>query len=381
MMKWVRGELDRRRTAPGPHRRTVVLIDGLAALRDEYQDYEGLQLLDGLYRAYADGPEVGLWFAAATTRAKAIPSAMEEVTTQKWLFKLADPYDYSASGIRPAEAPAGVPGRCILAETHLQTHVATPGAGLAAAISQVCERWGNPVAKPGVVGQLPELATVAQLGVAAQLGAEPWHIPVGIRESDLGVGFLELYEGEHVLVAGPVRSGKSTTLLALAEVLRAGAVADGRPLQLWGIANRRSPLATADALLDRIAVGVEDVPAMMAAARMQTGRVVILIDDAEKVDDSDQSIIGLLGANLPHVHVIAAGRSDDLRTLYSHWTKVLRKARCGILLRPDPDYDAELLGAPVPRKPPVALAPGRGYQCVGGQATFVQCASPTGPVA
>ena len=55
-MEHLRGELDRRRTAPGPHRRTVVLIDGLAALRDEYDDFEGIKLLDGLYRAYADGP-------------------------------------------------------------------------------------------------------------------------------------------------------------------------------------------------------------------------------------------------------------------------------------------------------------------------------------
>ena len=106
LLKFVRAELDRRRATPGPHRRTVVLIDGLAALKDEYDDFEGIKLLEGLYRAYSDGPEVGLWCAATTTRAKAVPSAMDEVTTQKWLFRLADQYDYAAAGV-PAEVRAG----------------------------------------------------------------------------------------------------------------------------------------------------------------------------------------------------------------------------------------------------------------------------------
>lgn len=376
LLKWARAELDRRRTTPGPHRRTVVLIDGLAALRDEYTDFEGLELLSGLYRAYADGPEVGLWFATATSRAKAIPGAMEEVTTQKWLFRLADAYDYAASGIRPAEAPAHVAGRCVLAETHLQTHVATPGQPLAAAVAEVSARWGQPARKADVVGQLPESVSVTELGATAALTHEPTRIPVGIRESDLSVGYLELYEGEHALIAGPARSGKSTTLLALAEAVKTGD-SGGVPVQLWAVGNRRSPLG-ASTLFDRVATGPEDIPALVAAARMQKGRVVVMIDDAERLEDSDASISGLIAANLPGLHLIVAGRSDDLRTMYSHWTKLVRKSRSGLLLLPNPDYDGELLGAAVPRKPPVAMSPGRGYLCTGGASSFVQCASPSG---
>ncbi len=44
LMKHLRAELDRRRATPGPHRKTVVLVDGLAALRDEYDDFEGIKL-------------------------------------------------------------------------------------------------------------------------------------------------------------------------------------------------------------------------------------------------------------------------------------------------------------------------------------------------
>ena len=45
-------------------------------------------------------------FAVSTTRAKAVPSAMNEVTLQKWLFRLADDYDYSSLGVRGKEIPA-----------------------------------------------------------------------------------------------------------------------------------------------------------------------------------------------------------------------------------------------------------------------------------
>ena len=74
--------------------------------------------------------------------------------------------------------------------------------------------------------------------------------------------------------------------------------------------------------------------------------------------------------------MIAAGRSADLRTLYSHWTKTVRKARCGVLLQPDVDYDGELLGVTLPRRAPVALTTGRGYACVGGAVRLVQTISP-----
>lgn len=103
-LKFIRAELDRRRAVGGQHRRMVILVDGLGVLRDEYDDFEGLKLLDGFYRVYADGPEVGIWTAIATARAKGVPSAIEEVTTQRWLFRLADPYDYSSSGV-PASSP------------------------------------------------------------------------------------------------------------------------------------------------------------------------------------------------------------------------------------------------------------------------------------
>nr|WP_237686739.1 FtsK/SpoIIIE domain-containing protein [Arthrobacter jiangjiafuii] len=364
--------LESRRADPGNHRRTVVLLDGLASLRDEFQDFEGQQLLDLLYRAYADGPALGLSFAVSTTRAKAIPTAMNEVTLQRWLFRLADTYDYSSLGVRGKQIPAELPGRCVDPRTKLQMHVATPAVGVEAAVEQVRQSWAHAPAKTSAIRRLPTDVTLAELGVEPRLAAEPWLVPVGMREADFAPAFLEIYEGEHVLVAGPARSGKSTLLLALATALRGAASAQG-PAQVWGICDRRSPLASAD--LDRVAVGADEVPAMLASLRLERGPVFLLVDDAERMDDADQSLAGVVSSGQPGLCVIAAGRAADLRSLYSHWTKTLRKSRLGVLLQPDVDYDGDLLGATLPRKAPVAITTGRGYIGVGGQMSLIQSIS------
>ena len=362
-------ELERRRAAPGGRRRTVVLLDGLASLRDDFQDFEGQELLSLLYRAYADGPAMGLCFAVSTTRAKAVPSAMNEVTLQKWLFRLADSYDYSSLGVRGKAIPAALPGRCVDPRTSLQMHVATPGVGIDAAVERIRQRWSHVPGKTSAIRRLPSSITVTELGVMPQLQSEPWLIPLGMNEADLSTAFLEVYEGEHVLIAGPARSGKSTLLLALATSLR-GTSSHCGPAQVWGICDRRSPLATAE--LDRVAVGAENIPALLASLRLERGPVFLLIDDGERFDDADLSIAGVVGSGQPGLCIIATGRAADLRGLYSHWTKALRKSRLGVMLQPDANYDGELLGVTLPRQTPVAMTVGRGYLSVGGQVALIQ---------
>lgn len=371
LITYLRNELDRRRASVEPERPILFLLDGLAALRDEFQDFDGQAVLDTLYRVYADGPDVGIHTAVSTTRVRVLPGAMDEVTTQRWLFRLADRYDYASSGLKAHHIPAQVPGRAVGTETMLQTHVATPAVGLEAAVDAVRAAWPDAPAKVSVVRSLPDAVALAELD-PPRLASEPWQIPLGLREADLSTGFLEMYEGEHALIAGPARSGKSTVLLGLAQTLRDQQVG-GAPLQVWGLCSKRSPLQHAD--LTQVSVGADDIAALVASARIHRGQIILLIDDAEQFEDTDKSLEGLLA--LPHVRVFAAGRSDDLRSLYSHWTKTLRKARCGLLLQPNIDYDGDLLGVRLPRKSLVAMTPGRGYVCASGTAALVQAALPS----
>lgn len=371
LLKYIREEFDRRSSSSTPHRKLLVLIDGMATLREEYQDYTGQPLLEGLYRAYADGVDVGIHIVVATTRAKTIPPAMDEVTTQKWLFKLADQYDYANSGLRREDAPLGGPGRAVLTETKLQTHVATPATPLPEAVAQVAARYPDPQAKQSVVGKLPESVTPKELKTTAVIAGEPWQLPVGIRESDLQPHCLELFEGEHAIVAGPARSGKSSVLLAIAE----GARAASPELKVFGLCTRRSPLTSAG--LDLVADSPDAVAPVIAAIRLERGPVLLLVDDAERFADTDKTLGSLVEGSPPNLHIVASGRSDELRSLYNHWTKTMRKSRCGILLQPNVDFDGELLGAQLPRRAPVRISTGRGYACSGGTVELIQAVQPS----
>lgn len=371
LLRYLKAELDVRLSDPlQPRRRIIVLIDGLATLREEYDDYEAMALLESFYQAWGKGPDVGIHMAASTTRAKAVPSQIEEVTTQKWLFRLADPYDYAIAGIKRENIPPALAGRCVVSGTGHHTHVATTLLPLGEAVQAVSSAWTGAGPKLPVVAALPTQAVASGLDAISRVGTDPWLIPVGVRESDLCPAVLEVYEGEHILVSGPARSGKSTCLLAVAEKLVLDGQRTGVPVEVWGIAGRRSPLLQ-HCLLNQSASHA-DMAGLLALARVTHKPTVLLIDDAEQLDDTDQMLSTLIKTVNPHLVMIVAGRSDELRSQYGHWTAKIRKSRLGVLLQPNVDFDGELLGVSLPRRTPVQMSTARGYACQGGQRQLIQ---------
>ncbi|KUL25129.1 FtsK/SpoIIIE domain-containing protein [Actinoplanes awajinensis] len=366
LIRHLRAELDRRRTAAtGPRRTIVVLIDNLAAMRAEFDDVEGLAVLDLLTRLYADGTAAGITFAVTADRFSTVPPAWTSVTTQRWLFRLPDPYDYVAAGLTRKDVPARVPGRMVTLPAALQAQVGRPTPSPAAMVAAVAAKYPDAPVLAARIGVLPAAVAAADLPPPS-LAGEPWRLPVGIRESDLEAAQLVLYEGDHALITGPARSGKSSTLLSLAAVLRGRA-------HLAATGGRRSPLRES-ADLDRFAAAGGAATAMLADLRTVDGPAVLFIDDAEGFDDTDSAIAGLLSAGRPDLHVIVAGRSDALRTLYGHWTQTVRRSKVGLLLRPNVDLDGDLLGVTLPRRAPVRLGPGRGYLIHNGEWDIVQAA-------
>ncbi|GAA4602723.1 S-DNA-T family DNA segregation ATPase FtsK/SpoIIIE [Actinoplanes octamycinicus] len=366
LIRHLRAELDRRRTAPGGPRRTIiVLIDNLAAMRAEFDDIEGLTVLDTLTRLYGDGTAAGIGFAVTADRFSTVPPAWTSVTTQRWLFRLPDPYDYVQAGLGRKDVPARLPGRMVTLPEGLQAQVGRPSPGPAAMVAAVAAKYPDAVIRAARIGVLPTSVLAGDLPPPA-LDDEPWRLPVGIRESDLEAARLVLYEGDHALIAGPARCGKSTVLLSLAAVLRGRA-------HLAGTGGRRSPLRDC-ADLDRFAPAGGAAAALLADLRTVDGPAVLFIDDAEGFDDADGAIAGLLSAGRPELHVVVAGRADALRSLYGHWTQTIRRSKAGLLLRPNIDLDGDLLGVTLPRRAPVRLGVGRGYLIHNGEWDIVQAA-------
>ena len=366
-------ELERRRSNPANTRKLIILIDGYGTLRDEFMEYTGTDYLGAFHRVYSEGPALGMHFMMATSRLKGIPAVVSDVTQQRWLFHLSDSYDYTTYRIRGTDIPAAVPGRCVDSDTIRQIQVAIPQMSLDDAVQQVVQRWGM-VDKPDVIGQLPSLVHRSQLGVEPVIGGENWIIPVGIAEHNLKPIAFELYEGESALIGGSPRSGKSTLLQAIADSVMKQRDRGETNAQVWVMCSRRSPLAHRD--FDRKATTPQDINSLAAELEITEEPVLLLIDDAERIDDADQGIANLLKAESPFVRVIASGKPGELRTMYSHWTKAVRKSRTGVLLQPHIDYDGDMFSMTLPRRAPVTLTTGRGYVVLGGSAVLAQTMCP-----
>lgn len=375
LLRRLRAELDRRRAPVVDLPRTgavppriVLLLDNLAAMRAAYDDVEGLDLMDLLARVHADGPEVGICVAISADRPGAVPLPLSSVTTQKWLFRLADAFDYSAAGLSRNELPAPVPGRAVLTPSRLQAQIGLPAPGM---VAQIAARWAGVPRRVEPVGVLPSRVSYADLGRPARRLEGVWSVPLGIAEADLSVAELALYEGDAVLVAGPARSGKTGVLWTLAQALREGG------MQVLATGGRRSPLAGCPAVHRWVTAGeLADVARVL---QHPDGPTVLLVDDAEAVDDAGGALDALVASPVPDLFVVASGRPDALRTAYGHWTARVRRSGTGLLLRPAIDVDGDLLGASLPRRAPVALTVARGYVVCDAAVTLVQAATPPGP--
>ncbi|HEY1282267.1 MAG TPA: FtsK/SpoIIIE domain-containing protein, partial [Acidimicrobiales bacterium] len=355
LVRRLRCELDRRRSTAPPNGPDVVLfVDGLEALRSRFDDAAGYEVLDALDAVIQDGPDVSIRMVATADRAGAVPAALLAAVGDRWIFRLADPADARSFGLAPARLAGLPPGRAVMARRGLELHVARP-ASVVAAVAAIDDQW-NGGGGPLPIGVLPPVVPAASLPVPSTAG-HPWSLPIALADADLQPAPLVLHGGDHVLVAGRARTGRSSALAVIAGTIRR-AMPDA---VIGAVAFRPSPLCD-----------VADIVATDAGALGQLAAAsIVLVDDAELVTDD-----GTLAAVLARVdrHLVAAVHPDVLRSSFGHWAHAVRRSRLGVVLQPDVDVDGDLLGAVLPRRQVVPTRPGCGYLVVDGRAELVQLA-------
>lgn len=355
LIRYLRDEVERRRSAGRVNPRIVTCIDGIGPFLAEHDGLDGTEVADAFRRVFAEGPAVGVDFVVTADRVGSLPLRLSSLVSQKVLFRMADASDYATIGLRPAQLPRFVPGRAVHSDGNRIVQVAEPG------------DWstirGNRVARQ--IGTLPTELPAVSLP-KAQLGS-PSRIPLGVADDDLDVAWLSLHDGDHVLVAGPPRSGKTAALATFADVVRRADPA----CVLMGICEPRSALQRVDAF---DAVGTfEELEHIVVAAPTDDRRWYVLVDDATAVEDGGALTATLRGTR-PGLHVIAAARTDDVRAAYGHWLRLVRQSRIGVLLQPDLAADGDLVGVRLPRRVSVPLVPGRGFLVSEGSAALVHLA-------
>jgi S-DNA-T family DNA segregation ATPase FtsK/SpoIIIE len=162
----------------------------------------------------------------------------------------------------------------------------------------------------------------------------PIELPIGLGADDLEPAVLYVPAGDHVFIGGAARTGRSTALRQV-EVAWGRLHAGGTVVHV----DRRRRITSAD--LEHI-----DDPRP----------VLIVVDDAERVDDPNGSLGTLLGR--PGVTFAVAARPDALRVAYGHWAREVARSRCGLIMTSMGDVDGEVLGAVLPRRSTIPARPG-----------------------
>ncbi len=371
LLRMLRGEVERRREL-APEARAdeplvVLLLDGVGTFLGEHEGPASQELVDDFRRVFQDGPTVGVVAVVSGDRPAALPLRLGALVDQRLLLRHADPTDLSVVGLRPDRLPTFVPGRGIDASTRLVSQVARPD--LAAVVAAARDRHPRPARPPAPVAALPTQVRVTELGAAPAAGP-PVRLPLGLADHDLGPASLVLHAGDHVVVSGPPRSGRSSLLQLISAQLRL-ALPDA--VQVAVCDAQRSPLHGWPSL--DASGSVSGLATALRAGLAHDRPWLVLVDDAPMVEDPDGLLASLFGAR-PDLHVVVSGRAGDLRSGYGHWSRPARSSRTGVLLQPDLATDGDVLGARLPRRVTTPLVPGRGFLVQGGDPLLLQVALP-----
>ncbi|MFC0198514.1 type VII secretion protein EccCa [Microbacterium arthrosphaerae] len=207
----------RRRHADGrlpelPSADVVLLVDGLGALRTDFEDLE-----QPLSQLLERGGSFGIHVVVTLSRWSELRLNLQGLVGTRLELKLNDPADSQIARKLSSTLRADEPGR-VLTDEKLFAQVALPllgevdDADIGEALEQIARdsaaRWGGPGAAP--IRLLPEDLSPTELPDALD---EPDEIPLGLRQDSMQTVALDLVTRDpHLLVLGDSRCGKTTAL-------------------------------------------------------------------------------------------------------------------------------------------------------------------------
>ena len=349
---------------------SLVVIDGLATLRAELDTAERTREHDALVRLVGGtSGRGGAVVAIGAEDAASLPSWALARCGHRWLMRVHDHHhhDAVALGLPAGSAPPDVAGRAIAV-----------GFADAEAVEVQFVRMPAPPVAHGVtpappVGVLPTSCASSALPRPRRTTDE-WRCPVGVGFDALAPHRITVPDGEHVVVLGPPRSGRSSALVRL---VLAWLDTPGDEPWVGVLAPRRSPLRDLGSSGVHLALDVRDLLDGMP----HDGRPgLVVVDDAELVDDVDGRLAALATSRRPGVVVALAGRGESLRAAYGHWSAAVRRSRRGILMAGCHETDGDLLGVVLPRRMPLPPRPGLAHVVEDGDVCLVQLALDAVPI-
>ncbi|WP_316773758.1 FtsK/SpoIIIE domain-containing protein [Streptomyces sasae] len=341
-----------------PH--IVLLLDRWEGWLPTLGELNHGDLTDKIMVMMREGASVGIHLVLTGDR-QILAGRISSLTEDKYGLRLADRADFSMLDINSRKVPEEIPpGRAFRSETAAETQFAllaadTTGQGQAAAIGAIGEdadvrdaqvpRSRRPFRVDVLPGRISFEEAWAMRDPAAT-SSRLWAL-VGVGGDELTAFGPDLSQGVPAFViGGPAKSGRSTTLLGFARSYLANGV------RIVVAAPRQSPLRELEGQDGVVKVFTgrdvdEDELEEIVNTATPADPIVVLVDDAEVLDDCDaEDVFKRIverGAE-EGLAVVIAGDEDEICDGFSGWQVDAKKARRGILLSPQESGSGELIG-------------------------------------
>ncbi|WP_053760493.1 FtsK/SpoIIIE domain-containing protein [Streptomyces sp. AS58] len=363
-----------------PH--IVLLLDRWEGWLPTLGEYDHGDLTDRLMAMMREGASVGIHVVITGDR-QVLAGRISSLTEDKYGLRLADRGDFSMLDINSRKVPEEIPpGRAFRNETATETQFAlldadTSGQGQAAALVAIGESAAARDAdvprsrRPFRVDVLPNRISFADAYAMRdpETSGSPLWALVGVGGDELTAFGPDLAEGVPAfVVGGPAKSGRSTVLLNFARSYLA------RGVRLVIAAPRPSPLRELEGQegVLRVFTGRDiDEDELEEAIKPASPEqpVVVLVDDAEVLDDCDAEDVFkriLQSGTEDGVAFVIAGDEEEICDGFSGWQVDAKKARRGVLLSPQETSSGELIGIRTTRSMVGGpIAPGKGMLHLG----------------
>ena len=356
--------------------RILLLLDGFGGFRQNYEVGPYSKWYDVLGNIAADGRQVGVHLVLTVDRPGAVPPALSSLVQSRLVLRLAKVEDLSMLNVPvdalPDDSP---PGRGFYQDREVQIAVLGGDPNVAAQAKQMelfaatLRRGGMAEAAP--IGSLPESVLLSSLPTS--VGQAP---TLGLGDESLApVGFA--HEGV-ILVAGPQRSGRTTTVATLVTSYMAWRPSAKAVL----FTGKNSPLLTLRSWTN-VAKSADEAAKLageLAESLAQDGAaptIIVLENVAEFLNGSaDTPLQSVIKDCRDYGHLVIAEGENS--TVGGTWGLLggVKAARQGIVLQPDQMDGDTLLRTPFPRVNRSEFPPGRGFYVSGGKVERVQVALP-----
>ena len=403
---------DYRRATGDPLPAVVTVLDNYDAFARSYPEAE-----DALAEIVREGGNLGLHLILTATSPSRVKGWVSNNVNLAVALQLADRGDYSlAVGRTQGLEPAPLPGRGLVEGTPpLEFQTALPVAGatsperataLKALVDDLARAWPGP--RPRPIATLPQV--VPYCGLVPPGDAWPpapadgsLAVPVGLDVEDLAPFPIDLCDGPHFLITGPVESGKTTFLqtwlLGLAERFPPQRVqlylVDLRRVGLYplqGLGHVRAYVEDDDRL-GQVLADLEQELRRRRLAQDQARRsgertwlasepaLVLAIDDADLLGSaaqpaSKERLEKMLQERNLGFYVLLAGPVSYLAGAFEGVFRAIKELQTGVLLGTSDHTDLQVLSLRLPpSEAGKSLPAGQGYYTRRGRYRQIKGAS------